>query len=40
VGVIRVTGPALDRGCLSRWAADLDVSDLLPRALAESDAAG
>jgi hypothetical protein len=40
VGVIRVTGAALDVDYLARWAADLAVSDLLERALAEAQAAG
>jgi hypothetical protein len=39
VGVIRVTGAALDRDYLTRWAADLAVSDLLERALADAQAA-
>ena len=40
VGVIRVTGAALDRDYLTRWAADLAVSDLLERALVDAQAAG
>ena len=40
VGVIRVAGAALDRDYLMRWAADLAVSDLLERALADAPAAG
>ena len=40
VGVIRVAAAGLDRPYLARWAAELRVSDLLERALAEADAAG
>lgn len=38
-GLIKVISTALDREYLHRWAADLGVSDLLARALAEADAA-
>ena len=40
VGVSRVAGATLDRSYLARWARDLDVSDLLDRALAAAEAAG
>jgi len=36
IGVIKVAGQSLDRGYLSRWAAELGVSDLIERALVES----
>jgi hypothetical protein len=36
VGVIKVQGPAIDCEYLRRWAAQLEVSDLLERALAEA----
>ena len=37
VGVIKVQAPAIDREYLRQWAARLDLSDLLDRALAEAD---
>jgi hypothetical protein len=40
IGVVRVTGAALDRSYLRRWAPELGVSDLLDRALAAAAAAG
>ena len=36
VGVIKVQAPAIDRGYLRQWAARLDLSQLLDRALAEA----
>jgi hypothetical protein len=36
VGVIKVQAPAIDRAYLRQWAARLDLSDLLDRALAEA----
>ena len=36
IGVIKVAAQGLDRGYLSRWAAELGVSDLLERALVAS----
>ncbi|MGH7320003.1 MAG: hypothetical protein ACRELA_10330, partial [Candidatus Rokuibacteriota bacterium] len=39
LGVLRVKGPALDFAYLERWAAELDVGDLLRRARAEAGAA-
>jgi hypothetical protein len=40
VGVIRVAATALDQSYLTRWAAELGVSDLLDRAFAAAEAAG
>jgi len=40
IGVMRVTGAALDRSYLARWAPDLGVADLLDRGLAAAEAAG
>ncbi len=36
LGVLALQGASLDRGYLTRWAADVDVTDLLDRALAEA----
>ncbi len=37
LGVLKVQGEALDGAYLRRWAAALDVSDLLRRALGDAD---
>lgn len=36
LGILRVSGPALDRGYLSEWADKLGVADLLARVLAQA----
>lgn len=36
LGVLKVAAGDLDRGYLSRWAAELGIADLLDRALAEA----
>lgn len=36
LGVIKVQGPSLDRGYLARWAAELDLADLLDRAFSDA----
>lgn len=36
LGVAKVQGDRLDRGYLARWAAELEIADLLARALAEA----
>lgn len=36
VGVLKVSGPEVDRDHLARWAAELGVGDLVERALAEA----
>lgn len=38
IGVIKVSGPTLDRPYLTRWAAELGVGDLLPRAFEAAEA--
>ena len=40
VNVMKVQGEALDRGYLNRWAAELDVAELLDRAWDEAEALG
>jgi hypothetical protein len=37
LGVLRVQGTALDRAYLRRWAKELDLTDLLERALKDSE---
>ena len=36
LGILRVSGPVLDRAYLSEWAKKLGVGDLLARALAQA----
>jgi hypothetical protein len=40
IGVMKVSGTALDRPCLDRWAAELGVADLLAKAWTEAEANG
>ena len=42
IGVLRVQRDALDSACLEKWAAELDIGDLLARATAAAaeEAAG
>jgi len=38
LGVMKVSGPILDRAYLDRWAVELGVADLLARAWQEAEA--
>lgn len=40
LGILRIRGSSMDQGYLRRWAPDLGVADLLPRALHEAGLGG